>query len=533
MLVSTTVRRSRPPRRGSASTAAVLLLLAAGALSGSPGHAAAQNAPGARGMSPGVVAPSDRAAARGMDPTPRGPLANVSPSRMVPGRWGVLVVSLQHGDTLLAVAPAAPIRPASTMKIVTAVTSLDILGADGTLGTQVLRSGVLRADGTLAGDLVLRSDGDPSASSRFVRGGGAVVYQALAEAVRDAGVRVVTGRLIADAGAFDDQRLPTGWQSRYLSASYAPRVSALSIDENMLDVVVRPGAHVGSAARVGVLPAAALDITGRIRTTAGRGVAVHVTALRSGTLVVAGTIGIGSRGATRRVMVEHPARVAAGVLRTALLDAGVTVRGATTMGATPAGAVVVARRRSPPLRTLVHEMDRLSVNHVAELLLRSTVYHATGAPAGAPATARFVRQWFATRAPVTRPDAIRVADGSGLSDSTQVSPEALVAALRYADRAPWAETFHASLPVAAASATLRRRFHGTEAAGNLHAKTGTTNTVTALSGYVRAANGEPLAFAVIYNGPRRQQAKAAIDELAATLATLQRAGQGGTPASAP
>jgi serine-type D-Ala-D-Ala carboxypeptidase/endopeptidase (penicillin-binding protein 4) len=81
--------------------------------------------------------------------------------------------------------------------------------------------------------------------------------------------------------------------------------------------------------------------------------------------------------------------------------------------------------------------------------------------------------------------------------------------------------FHASLPVEGESGTLRRH-KATPARGNLHAKTGTTNTVASLGGFVTARNGEVIAFSFIYNGRDRWNAKAAMDQMGASLAEFSR-----------
>ena len=111
---------------------------------------------------------------------------------------------------------------------------------------------------------------------------------------------------------------------------------------------------------------------------------------------------------------------------------------------------------------------------------------------------------------------------AGFPCSIAITPRAMVQLLSYANNAPWAAAFHASLPSRASPsccviACARRR-----AQGNLHAKTGTTNSVISLGGYVTAKNGEELAFAFIYNGVDRWNAKSTIDAMGATLASFNR-----------
>ena len=99
----------------------------------------------------------------------------------------------------------------------------------------------------------------------------------------------------------------------------------------------------------------------------------------------------------------------------------------------------------------------------------------------------------------------------------------MVEALHYAHESAWSATFHASLPVDGESGTLKNRSKGTPARGNLHAKTGTTNTVAALGGFVTARDGEILAFSFIYNGNDRWNAKTAMDQMGAAMADFSRA----------
>ena len=104
----------------------------------------------------------------------------------------------------------------------------------------------------------------------------------------------------------------------------------------------------------------------------------------------------------------------------------------------------------------------------------------------------------------------------------QVTPRSMVQLLAHAHVATGGPAFHASLPVAGESELLRNRMRYTPAQGNLHAKTGTTNTVISLAGYVTARDGEVLAFAFIYNGSDRWNARSTIDVMGATLAGFVR-----------
>jgi D-alanyl-D-alanine carboxypeptidase/D-alanyl-D-alanine-endopeptidase (penicillin-binding protein 4) len=461
--------------------------------------------------------------------TPRGAealaadLASLLRARTRTGVWGAMVVSLTRGDTLFAHEPGAALVPASTMKLFTAALALDRLGPEHTFSTDVLRDGPMDEDGVVHGNLILRGDGDPSLSARFVRGGPDAPMTLLAELVAGAGVRRVTGDLVADATAVDDRRIPQGWLSRYAGAAYAAPYSALSLNENLAVVAVVPGDAAGRMARVVLEPAAhGISVTSTVRTVAGRGASISARAVGDDQILVSGTIGAQAAEARYLVTMSDPARFTAGAFRAALAARGITVAGAIRLAPTPADAVLVTGLPSPPLSHLVSVMNRESINVFAELLWRVAARGPGREVAGTTErAAQSLREFLADRVGLPA-DAVQATDGSGLSVLDRVTPRALVRLLDHAHRAPWGSAFHASLPVAGESELLRTRMKATPAQGNLHAKTGTTNEVIGLSGYVTAENGELLAFAFLYNGTDRWHAREAIDAMGPTLAAFSR-----------
>ncbi len=441
-------------------------------------------------------------------------------SRVRNGTWGVVVLSLSRNDTLYTVNPDEPLQPASNMKLFTTALALDQFGAAHQFSTDVLRDGTLGADGTLRGNLIIRGDGDPALSKRFITGNGGAM-DALAQLVSNAGVKRVTGTLIADASAFDTQRIPEGWQTRYLQSGYAARISALSLNENLVIVRVKPGSG-KTGATVTLDPATTLPVASTVRTVAGNGARISAHTTAAGVIQVSGTIGAkaGERG--YQLVVEDPTAFCAGAFRRALQARGVTIDGTTAFAATPSSAVKVTGLNSPSIGQMLDVMNGESINHYAELLFRDAGRNASPNSVGSVESANKLLQSFMTTKVGAAPGAVFAADGSGLSVLDKITPRALVQLLSYANKAPWKDAFHTSLPIAGQSELLRHRMRATPAQGNLHAKTGTTNSVISLGGYVTAKNGEMLAFAFIYNGVDRWNAKSTIDAMGATLASFQR-----------
>ncbi|HEX5831667.1 MAG TPA: D-alanyl-D-alanine carboxypeptidase/D-alanyl-D-alanine-endopeptidase [Gemmatimonadaceae bacterium] len=438
------------------------------------------------------------------------------------GSWGVLVVSLTRGDTLYRLNADQLLMPASTMKLFTGALALERFGPEHRFETTVLRDGSIGADGTLRGNLVLRGAGDPGLAARFYQGSASGAVDQLADLVARAGIRRVTGDVVGDASRFDGKLIPDGWEPRDLDAGYAARVSALSLNENLVWIAVGPGRS-GRAASVALEPTTSgIPLRNAVRTRAGSGARVIVRRGTDGGMEVRGWIG--ARSPVRRylMVVEEPARFATGAFAEALRRRGVSVDGTVRLGLAPLSAEPIAALASPPLEQLVSVMERESINHYAELLFRNVARDVDPTRPGSVESARAALRDFLVRKVGARADAVRATDGSGLSSLNQVTPRALVQLLAYAHRAPWGTAFHASLPVAGESELLRHRMRATPAHGNLHAKTGTTNEVISLAGYTTAENGEVLAFALVYNGTDRWMARATIDAMGTTISGFAR-----------
>ena len=461
--------------------------------------------------------------------TPRGEIALAADlaallrARVKQGSWGIVVASLSRGDTLFSLNPDAVMLPASTLKLYTTALAFDRLGPNHQLSTDIAHDGIVSTDGTLQGSLYLKGGGDPAMSGRWVGGTADAPMRALARLVAGSGIKRVTGDVVGDASAFDAKRIPDGWRSRYLNDSYAARISALSLNENLLNVVIAPGKS-GGAGIVSLQPATvAYNIVNSTRTLgSGRTSKLVVSRKGDGTVVARGTIGARSVPRVYQVVVEDPALFTAGAFRNALEREGIEIGGELRLGGTPSGASRVATFKSPPLWSLASAMNRESINHIAELLFRNAARTADPLGVGSAERGNLLLREFMTQKVGARWDAVNAADGSGLSTLDRVTPRSLVQLLGYANRSPWSREFHQSLPVAGESELLRHRMSATPAQGNLHAKTGTTNEVIALGGFVTTQNGELLAFSFLYNGSDRWNAKSTIDAMGATLAGFTR-----------
>lgn len=430
---------------------------------------------------------------------------------------GVKVASLDTGHTLFEENANKWLQPASNMKLYTVAAALDRLTPDYRFTTSIYAPSRPDAAGIIRGDLIVYGRGDPTFATRFAAGGD--YYKALDELagkLAAAGVRRVEGDLIGDESYFTGSPLGPGWEWDDLQWYYGAEVSALSVDDNSVDLSVKPGARVGDHCAITIGPATPLvTILDRTTTTpraATRELTVH-RALGENVIEVSGSLPLDDRGYTASVAVTHPAMLFAALLRTSLERQGVQVTGRTrTIDARARRAsplqvstlVELAVRQSPPLSTIAAQTLKPSQNLYTELILRAlgktvgTDSRQTSDEAGIEAVRAFLRGAGMDAGKLV------MLDGSGLSRGNLVTAEMTLQLLVHMNRHRFSTTFRDALPIAGVDGTLRNRMKGTLAAGNARAKTGTLSSATSLSGYVLSAAGERLVFSLMINNPPRE-----------------------------
>ena len=189
-----------------------------------------------------------------------------------------------------------------------------------------------------------------------------------------------------------------------------------------------------------------------------------------------------------------PALAAGSLLRQSLEAAGVKVAGRTRRGVLTTSGLPLARDVSEPLADVVRFMGRESDNYTAEMLVKQLGATFTGV--GSTAAGARVMRGALGEAGVPLAG-VRMADGSGLSGLDRLTAAAVVALLEAGLAAgDLRDAFLQSLAVAGVNGTLEDRMEQRPARGLVIAKTGTTRTASALSGFVR----DRYVFAVLQNG---------------------------------
>jgi len=368
--------------------------------------------------------------------------ALISNPTFATAQWGICVYSLtgdsvvfRHNDNKLFV-------PGSTIKLFTSAAALDSLGSDYCFQTEFTADGTLDPSGTLWGNLVIRGSGDPTLSEIDTSTGFPVVLQAIADSLRQLGLRQIRGRVIGDARAWKREPVCPSWEVGDLGEDWMPVPGALSIGHAhpILDTM---GFVVLEAMPDSVVPLGLSPTLGFLSAFSG-----------------------------------------------ALKHAGITVIGEEYEPSPLGYDIRLFVYRSPPLWDIVSTLNKESNNFYAEQLCR--VLGNGSRQDGIHAIGRFL-----ARAGIDT-SRIRLADGSGLSRKNLVSPEAVVQLLRHMHDHAFSDGFEQSLAVMGEDGTLAERPFDASGA-EIRAKTGTLAYASALSGYLRTSGQEHLAFCILCN----------------------------------
>jgi D-alanyl-D-alanine carboxypeptidase/D-alanyl-D-alanine-endopeptidase (penicillin-binding protein 4) len=471
-----------------------------------------------------------------------------------PGFFAVKIVSLDTGNVVYEQNANKFVRPASNMKLYTVAAALDRLTPDYHFITTVYAKEPLDKD-TIKGDLIVYGRGDPSIAARFNDGDYFKGINDLAERIVAAGVKRVKGDLVGDESYFNGAPLGGGWEWEDLTWSYGAQVSALSVNDNAIDLNVKPGDKVGAPCFITTGPPATFMTIANRANTSARGSKSELNIYRglgANTLEITGSLPLGDSGFSSSVAIPDPALAFVSMLRDALMKRGVKFDGrvrsvdarlGASIVATPLMALAqstnapqqpavaeIASMQSPPFNLIAAQTLKPSQNLYTELILR-TLGKLRIVPSGQPVSSRpsqsdeesgleAVRD-FLRQAGAAESDLV-LSDGSGLSRNDMISANTTVQLLTFMSKHRFAQAFREALPIAGVDGTLRTRMRGTPAEGNLRAKTGTLSSVASLSGYVTTAAGEHLVFSMVLNNYADANAvrRDSIDAIAVLLASF-------------
>ena len=447
--------------------------------------------------------------------------------------WGLLVVDLATGKKIYERNADQMFCPASVTKLFTTSAALDDLGSEYRFHTPVVRRGDVDPDGTLKGDLILIAQGDLCFGGRAGPNGSllfkdndhsyaagnleAAIVPAdplagldqLARQVSEAGIKAVDGDVLIDDRLFEKASS---------SGSGPARVTPILINDNVVDVVITPGARPGEPAAVKTVPVTSfVTCDAQVETVpAGERTSLEVIAQGAQQFSVRGRVPVGHKPVVKIFAVEDPASFARALLIDLLRKHEVRVAapssGKNSSNRLPSKSDTkalpkVAEYTSPPFREYLKVILKVSQNLYASTLplLVAANHDETSLNDGMKREGLFLKSIG------TEILTISLGGGAGGERADLVTPRATVTLLRAMSKRHDFSVLEAALPVLGQDGTLAKAVASdSPARGHARAKTGTywvDNRLTgktvltskALAGYLDTASGKTLAFVFFLN----------------------------------
>ncbi len=432
-------------------------------------------------------------------------------------QFGLAVYSLQQNKEFFALNPTIPLTPASTTKLFSTFAALDKFGTDYSVETVVLTDATEVRDGVLDGNIYLVGHGDPLLDISDL--------EQLSTQLYHAGVRRITGNVFGDDTFFDRVTNRQAYSGDDDEVQPTAPISALSVQRNLITVIVSAGGVIGKPVNVQTFPScdafdfdikatvapAPKPVKKRRKATVRTHFSISEVYGQKGgkqRFLIQGTLAPNS-SVSRLFFIERPGFVAADMFKRRIEAVGITIDGASAVKqAPPTVSELAALHR--PLMDIVNVINKKSDNFCAEHVFKMVGGGKLDSPdpeiaardnhtihASIEQLQGALQQYHITGSSAPT---VQVFDGSGLSRRNKIAPLSMLRLLENVQNTPFANEFVNSLAISGLDGTLQYRMRGTTAEYNVRAKTGTHKNVSALAGYIRTLDGERLMFSFIFNG---------------------------------
>ncbi|MDP4271593.1 MAG: D-alanyl-D-alanine carboxypeptidase/D-alanyl-D-alanine-endopeptidase [Bacteroidota bacterium] len=418
----------------------------------------------------------------------------------------VAVKNVDNGNTIVSYNSQLNLTPASTQKLLTTATALEMFGPEFRFETRVYYSGKISSSGVLTGDIVVKGSGDPTLGAQYSSQGQSAFFDTILSALKRKGIHDVKGKIIGDERLYNTEIVPwkTPWED--MGNYYAAGVSALNYSDNSYKLTFKTGAAGSRPRIVGVEPTVeGLKFQNFLVAKDNDKDSAYLYGMPyCHERYIYGSVPANQSAFSIKGDVPDPALFAVQSLAMYLKSRGVKVSGEETTSrileqqgsAIIPNGEILCTFKSDSLGEIIKVTNKKSYNFYAEALLRliASRYSKDGSlPAGIAAEKAF---WDKKGLNAGK---ILIYDGSGLAPSNRVNSGFLVDLLRYMiTQSSNKESYVRSLAIAGEDGTLKSFLANTALKGKVKAKSGSFEGVLTYAGIVNK-NGSEYIFCVMVN----------------------------------
>ena len=420
----------------------------------------------------------------------------------------ISVRDLSSQKTIFQHRPESATIPASTMKVVTTATALELMGPDFTYKTTLLHDGKIDKDGVLNGNLYIVGSGDPTLGS--LRLGDKWFLDKWVKALQDAGIKQINGSIVADESRFDNEGANPKWIWEDIGNYYAPGIYGIAYRDNTLNVVFN-SKGVGTTPEIVNINPVIEDLTIENNLKSSRisfDSAYFYGSPRSKERSVRGEIPANKDRFIVKAELPEPSLILIHDFQKKLTEQGISVNEEPyTLQATDYSyktkgfaRTTIYTHESVPLSKIIQEINQYSNNFYAEQLFKSISLYHYGHGTNR-ASIQYIKQFWKSKG--LDVNQLFMEDGSGLSPSNAVTAQFLTDLMTYMyQKSQYKEVFFNSLSIAGKKGTLAGLLKKTDLSGKVFAKSGTISRVRAYTGYIIQDNRQWVFTVMVnnYNG---------------------------------
>ncbi|WP_423128564.1 D-alanyl-D-alanine carboxypeptidase/D-alanyl-D-alanine endopeptidase [Gaoshiqia sp. Z1-71] len=416
---------------------------------------------------------------------------------------GVYLQDARTGNVLASNNPQLSLVPASTLKLLTTATALEVLGPYYTFETKLAYSGEIRND-SLLGNLIITGGGDPALGSTYFRKNYLEPHflDKWVVSMQNLNIRHIAGDIMTDATIYEEQTIPNTWIWEDMGNYYGAGASGLSVYDNLYEIHLFSPAEEGKPTRitgtVPVIPGLKFEnqvLSSNIQRDQAYVFGSPIDEKR----IMRGTIPKNRADFVIKASIPNPPYLLGSQLKDKLEAKGVVVDGqvkAKKHDEETLLPTVLATTVSPPLIEIIGVTNHESVNLFAEHLLKQLALYNTGWGTTEAGTA-FIAGFWKEKGLDTA--GLFLADGSGLSRFNAVSPKFMVDLLYYMKhKSLYGEQFFSTLP-GAPNGTLWYFRAENFPNNSLRAKSGSMTRVRCFAGTLKTQSGQEILFSVFMN----------------------------------
>ena len=418
---------------------------------------------------------------------------------------GVCVMDLETGEILADADAEKTFVTASTMKIITSASALEILGKDFHFHTMVYAVGKIDGEGTLHGNLIIQGGGDPTLGSRHFKEHPAFV-DSLAVAINAAGIRHINGRIIADKSTIACSPVSQYWMLEDIPASYGTGYHAINFADNQMKIsFTRDFNGRYSVSTTPDMPwiniAADVNEIDKGDTTSTLGITSFLD-YPSSTLNLSGNTRLrrGQKGFHRWYANPAPDKLLIDSIISAMTEANIPIAYKNYKKSELADTTLILDFMSPALPDIVKSLMFRSDNLFAEAVLKAIAMDAEKAVTDYNSIKILNKYWNEKGVDLS---GLLMKDGCGLARNGCATPLLLCEILRdtYDDRDSLEVDFSELFPIAGKNGTVKNLLRKSKLRGHLALKSGSMEGVQSYAGYFPADNPKYAVAVIVNNFP--------------------------------